>query len=241
MKVFVLNLERAPERRRAMLSQVREHALDAEILSAVDGAKIDRASLPPGTRASLSSGEVGCYLSHLCAWQTVVSRGLDHAIILEDDVIISPALKRAVEEIAALELPFDAVRLSALRPVRGIPVASLSGGVQLVLPTKNPSGAQGYLVSQAGAKRLLVQLAVPQKPVDDAFDDYWKHGLCIPVLHPSLVEEDSALSSTIGHRADSHPPKTLLRHLTRVVEAQRRKLAVSLMARRLRARAMIGA
>ncbi len=165
-----------------------------------------------------------------------MKRGLDHAVILEDDVIVSPELKRAAAEIAALDLPFDAVRLSALRPVRGISVASLSDGSRLVLPNKNPSGAQGYLVSQVGARRLLTKLVVPEKPVDDAFDEYWKHGLCIPVVHPCLVEEDQSLISTIGYRADNHPQKTLLRHLTRVAEAQHRKLAVFLMAHRLRAR-----
>lgn len=236
MKVFVLNLERAAERRTTMLTHLQDRALDAEILSAVEGTRVDRTRLPAGTRASLSAGEIGCYLSHLHAWETVVRRGLDYAIVLEDDVIVSPELKRAAAEIAALDLPFDAVRLSALKPVRGIPVASLSDGSRLVLPNKNPSGAQGYLVSQAGAKRLLAKLAVPDKPVDDAFDEYWKHGLCIPVLHPCLVEEDQSLASTIGYRADSHTPKSLLRHLTRVAQAQRRKLAVFLIALRLRAR-----
>ena len=72
MKVFVLNLERAVERHASMLAQVAAHALDAEILTAVEGVRIDRATLPAGTRASLSAGELGCYLSHLKAWETVV-------------------------------------------------------------------------------------------------------------------------------------------------------------------------
>lgn len=236
MKVFVLNLERAVERRTRMLAQLQDRSLDAEILPAVDGLQVDRTRLPARTGASLSAGEIGCYLSHRHAWETVLKRGLDHAVILEDDVIVSADLKRVVTEIATLDLPFDAVRLSALKPVRGITVARLSDGSRLVLPNKNPSGAQGYLVSRAGAKRLVAKLAVPEKPVDDAFDEYWKHDLRIPVLHPSLVKEDPSIASTIGYRANSHPQKTLLRHLTRVAEAQRRKLAVFLMARRLRTR-----
>jgi glycosyl transferase family 25 len=237
MKIFVLNLERATGRRALMLARLQDAGLQAEILPAVEGLQVDRASLPAGTEPGLSAGEIGCYLSHLRFWETVVERGLDHAILLEDDVIVRPELLRVAGEIAELDLPFDAVRLSALEPVRGIPVAMLSGGTRLVLPNKNPSGAQGYLVSLAGAKRLLARLAVPRQPVDDAFDAYWKYGLCIPVVFPCLVEEDRSMDSTIGSgRFGGGQRKSLRRHLARVAEAQRRKITVFLMARRLRVR-----
>lgn len=39
MKVFVLNRERSPARRMNMLAQVRERALNAEILVGVEGAQ----------------------------------------------------------------------------------------------------------------------------------------------------------------------------------------------------------
>jgi glycosyl transferase family 25 len=237
MKIFVLNLARASERRVLMLQRLQAWGLDAEILPATEGVRVDRASLPAGTEHGLSTGEVGCYLSHLRFWETVVERGLDHAMLLEDDVIVSPELMRVATELAALDLPFDAVRLSALKPVRGITVATLSDGRCVVLPTKNPSGAQGYLVSLAGAKRLLARLAVPRQPVDDAFDAYWKYGLCIPVVFPCLVEEDRSMDSTIGSgRFGGGQRKSLRRHLARVAEAQRRKITVFLMARRLRVR-----
>ena len=54
MKVFVLNLERAVERHASMLAQVAAHALDAEILTAVEGVRIDRATLPAGTRPTVA-------------------------------------------------------------------------------------------------------------------------------------------------------------------------------------------
>ena len=126
MKIFVVNLERAAERRVAILRHLAELGLEAEILPAVEGARVDRASLGPDAEPGLSNGEVGCYLSHVRFWQTVVERRLPHAIILEDDVICSPTLMRVADEIAALDLPWDAVRLSALQPIRGIPLLTLS-------------------------------------------------------------------------------------------------------------------
>lgn len=234
MKIFVLNLERAVDRRELMQRRLAALGLEAEFLTAVDGARVDRNSLPVGSEPRLSNGELGCYLSHRRSWEIVVERGLAHAVVLEDDVVLSPELPRVIAGLATLDLPYDLVRLSSLGPVRGIPVAGLADGRRLILPNKNPSGAQGYLVSQAGAQRLLARLAVPQRPVDDEFDLYWKHGLCVPVVFPCVVEEDGALASTIGARMDGHRRKTVGRHLARVIEAKRRKLAVFLLARRLR-------
>lgn len=233
LNIFVLNLDRAPQRRKIMRDRLAALGLEAEILSAVDGRKLDAADLPPGSEPELTPGEIGCYLSHVNAWKTIIQRGLSHAIILEDDVILSPKLMDLVGEIIALGLPFDAVRLSALFPVRGIPVASLSGTARLVLTTKPPSGAQGYLVSQNGAKRLLSKLAVPKLPIDVAFDRYWRYGLCMPLLFPTVVEEDKGLESTIVNRIRDTHRETVAQRISHLAEKRIRKLAALFMARRL--------
>lgn len=235
MDIFVINMERATERREHILAHLRDLGLKAEILPAVEGARVLPEALPPGTHPDLSAGEIGCYLSHVRFWETVVARGLDHAIVLEDDVRCSPNLMEIVHQVLASGVPFDAVRLSALRPIRGEPLAILPGGARIVLPTKNPSGTQGYLVSQTGARRMLQRLNTLSCPIDDTLDLYWRHGLRIPVLTPTVVEEDPNLASTIVGRYGSSDRKTFLRHLARVAMSQRRKLTVKLMARQLRA------
>jgi len=236
MKIFVINMARATERRVTILRHLDELGLEAEILPAVEGAKIERSTLGPDAEPGLSAGEIGCYLSHIRFWQIVVERQLEHAIVLEDDVICEPAMMTVAEEIASLKLPVDAVRLSALQPIRGRTIARLSGGHSLLLPNKNPSGTQGYMVSLQGARHLLQVLSVPKLPIDNALDAYWKHGLCVPIVSPSLVAEDASIASTIGGRFGSTMPWSLRRHLTRVAEAQRRKITVYLMALRLKSR-----
>ncbi|MDD3327073.1 MAG: glycosyltransferase family 25 protein [Zoogloea sp.] len=236
MKIFVLNLERALERRESMLQHLSSLGIEAEILPAVEGARLPASSLPAGTDARLSPGEIGCYLSHVRFWEIVVERGLEHAIVLEDDVRCSPSMLQVAEDVAALGMPFDAVRLSALNPIRGLDITTLPHGGKLVLPNKNPSGTQGYMVTLEGARHLLERLAVPRCPIDTALDAYWKHGLCIPLVSPSVVAEDAGIASSIEGRFGRRQRKTLGRHLARVAEAQRRKFSVFLMARRLRAR-----
>jgi glycosyl transferase family 25 len=234
MKIFLLNLERAPQRREIMLERLSALGLEAELLSAVDGIMLDAADLPPGTEPGLSPGEIGCYLSHVNFWKTIIQRQLPHAIIIEDDVIISPGLMPAVEEILALPMPFDAVRLSALFPIRGIPVASLSGNAQLVLTTKPPGGCQCYLVSNDGARKMLSKLAVPKQPIDVAYDRYWMYGLCMPVLSPPVTEEDKSLESTIASRIRDTYRETAIRRMAHLAEKRVRKVAAFFMARKLR-------
>lgn len=235
MHIFVINLERDAVRRAQILDHLRGLGLDAEIVPAVEGAKVSPEALPAGTHPGLSGGEIGCYLSHVRFWETVVERGLPHAIVLEDDVHCRPDMLRVAEEAIATGLPFDALRLSALKPIRGQRLATLSGGFKIILPTKNPSGTQGYLVSLEGARRLLEHLSVPHCPIDNALDLYWKYGLRIPLVSPSVVEEDASLASTIVGRYGTGERKTVFSHLARVARAERRKWTVFLMARSLRA------
>ena len=234
IRVLVINLERAHERRAHMAAQLAAVGLEAEFLPAVEGRLLPEAEREAAAQAGLTPGELGCYLSHVNAWRVVRERGWPGALILEDDTELDPGLKDVLEALQASDLPFDIVRLSSLKPIRGISVGRLKTGHCFILPTKNPSGAQGYWVSKAGAVRLSEKLASPRLPVDDEFDLYWRHDLYMPVLAPSLVREQSNVVSQIGARGGVlGNEKNLKRHFARVVQAQRRKLAVFRMARRL--------
>lgn len=233
IKIFVLNLDRVPDRRTAMLERLAALGLEGEIISAIDGKQLNASDLPAGTETALSPGEIGCYLSHIGAWETIIARRLPYAIVLEDDVVLKSSLMNVVEEVIALGMPFDAVRLSALNRVYGIPVASLSAQGRLVLTTRQPSGAQGYLVSLKGAKRLFAKFSVPKMPIDEAMDRYWKFGLSIPVLFPAVVEEDKTFAGTIITRIRDTQRETLMRRVSHRVEKRICKVAVFFMARRL--------
>lgn len=98
-KVFVINLDRSPERLEQMAMQLKNIGLDFERISAVDGnaqtdeflnkyysSKLNRKKY----YAPLKKAEIGCYISHLKACEKIVRDNLDYAIILEDDIILEP-------------------------------------------------------------------------------------------------------------------------------------------------------
>ena len=70
--------------------------------------------------------------------------------------------------------------------------------------------------------------------IDSSLDRYWKYGLCIPVVVPCVVEEDNLLlENAIFGRLANRKSKTLIRHILRVFDSKRRKIAVFFMARGL--------
>jgi len=68
---------------------------NAEILRAVDGRTLDLEMMRSQgilqwdnhLRRDLTAGEVGCYLSHISVWKTLLERKLKTALICEDDVV----------------------------------------------------------------------------------------------------------------------------------------------------------
>ena len=128
---------------------------------------------------------VGCYLSHRRAWAWLAAHGhaYDAAVVLEDDACPEPGLAAALVDaggaLAPLVRPppagaageWDVVWLgyadvlpAAWRPPRR-PVR-LAGGVDLRRPDAWCYGAHCYLLSPAGARRLLARALPAELHVD---------------------------------------------------------------------------
>jgi glycosyl transferase family 25 len=114
-KVFVINMKRSIKRRAMFLSQASIVGLsDTEIIRGVDGRNLDlgvmrsRGILRRDARLKrdLTAGEVGCYLSHVYAWKSVLEREVKTALICEDDIVWMPDANVIVDRFMA-EVPDD--------------------------------------------------------------------------------------------------------------------------------------
>ena len=102
MKIFLINLDRRPDRLQFVASQLNNLQLDFERISAIDGEKINIETLNDikinnnrhyiERSRLLSMGEIGCALSHRLIWKRMLEQNLDYALILEDDVTIDAKL-----------------------------------------------------------------------------------------------------------------------------------------------------
>src|SRR5262249_31555682 len=93
--IFVINLDRAPERLAHISTQFEALGLTFERVPAVDGRLLTAAEKrglnPPRLiGGEMSDGEIGVFASHLRAFQIIVDRGLPRACITEDDICMSP-------------------------------------------------------------------------------------------------------------------------------------------------------
>lgn len=100
--IFMINLERRPERREKMENLFTELGLEVEHFAAVDGKQLNTqlvqemgiSFLPgyedPYHHRPMTMGEIGCFLSHYRIWQQIVQRQLRQVLILEDDIRFEP-------------------------------------------------------------------------------------------------------------------------------------------------------
>ncbi len=100
MKVFLINLDKRPDRLAFVKKQLDEQSISFERFAAVDGSKmtLETQTLVDVKRFIIEQkkepviGEVGCAMSHRAIWQKMVDENLEYALILEDDITLSPDL-----------------------------------------------------------------------------------------------------------------------------------------------------
>lgn len=166
---FLINLERRPERRQRMTESFRELGIKSSFVGAVDGLKLNQSLLDemgikmlpeymdPYHKRPLTYGEIGCFLSHYNIWREMVVRGLQTAIVFEDDIRFEPYFRHKIQtlmqEIASLQLDWDLIYLGRKR-LKDVYEPWVDGSKQLVWVDYS-YWTLCYIISLQGAKKLL--------------------------------------------------------------------------------------
>ncbi len=185
MRVFFINLDRAPERRAHMEEALR--GADFERVAAVDGR-----SLPPPPK-SLTPIELACIESHRLVWRKFLATPAPFACVLEDDVHLSADFFRLIKDETWIPADAHAVKLDTFfNPVmlgpdlRALPERRLAR-----LYTRHESSA-AYVVSRRGAEYYLRVTETPEAPADYTIFpvDPAGAGLVVYQLAPAVVIQD---------------------------------------------------
>ncbi len=207
--IILINLDRSPERLDAMRRQLGGLGLAYDRLPATDGARLD-----PGTLARyysealnlrqyhkrLTSGEIGCYISHLRAWEMIVARGWDYALVLEDDLVLRPEFPDALAALAALPAGWEMVKLVGGR-AKAVAHRIPMGKFSLVDYYKAPVYTSAQAVSRTAAEKLLRTRLPFGRPADVDLQLPWETGVRVQGLEPHPVIARADLPSTINHVA----------------------------------------
>jgi glycosyl transferase family 25 len=195
MKVFVINLDRHPDRLAHMRGQLSGIAF--ERIAAVDGTKI------PAADDGLTRFELACLASHQIAWRQFLSGSGGHACFLEDDLHIQPEFDALVRNEAWIPSDAHSVKLDTyLQRVKLAAARPAPGGRDIArLYTRHESSA-AYLLSREGAKRYLELTAKPTFPADYSLfpQNPRRLGLRIYQLTPAIAIQDHLLTAEDGGR-----------------------------------------
>lgn len=167
--VFLVNLDRQPQRLRFMQAQLGALGITPIRIPAVNGRDpAERARAAAASYAQLTPGEIGCFESHRRLWQKMVDEGIPGAYVMEDDMVVS-------DDFAALDIPdallpeIDLIKvdwIDAPFPCYGQRRLPLTNRRSLsrMLCTEVSTGC--YFVTLMGARRLLDGTRNYMLPVD---------------------------------------------------------------------------
>jgi glycosyl transferase family 25 len=208
LPIYVISLTRSSARRAAISAQLAALGLAFCFIDAIDGAlplpnaaqAYDREKRLRVYGTDLSPHEIGCGLSHVKACAAIAAGPARAGVVLEDDVVLAPDLPAVLDAVAALERPFDIIRLAGKRARKCKPVQRLAGR-RLVRLFGGACGTQGYVITREAARRFIGYALPMTQQIDILLDEYYFHGLNTFSVLPHPVREDETLPSTIPARA----------------------------------------
>lgn len=252
MQTFLINLDRAPERRawieaRLKVLKVRYRRLAAVDGNSLSGQDVEHLTRPESRENPLSLAEIACFLSHRKCWEVIVRENITHAAILEDDVYLSEFSGRLLSSESWIPKFVRVLKIEATHPDLFIGFESEpSPDLRIYKSGDAWVGSAGYIVTKQAARALLefgpISCPVDKFLFDKAersrlFDTHEiRPGVCIQASHFGEVE--GFLASTIGVErmrmpSPRKPPKPkastsliakIVREAARPIKRLRRKL-----------------
>lgn len=207
MKIFVINLKESADRRANASAQLGRQGVRFEFFDAVRGDAAledyfegyDEYQFLLNTGRTASTGEIGCYASHLALWKKCIE--LNRSImVMEDDFLLDDRFASAVQLVAENIDEFGYIRLQSETRGKKRLVKQL-GDFSLWRYTRFPHSAMCYGISPAVANTFVSSSTLLTAPIDVHVKKFWEHGHPMYGISPYTVTESRASSdSTIKGR-----------------------------------------
>ncbi len=208
-KCFVISLPEATGRQDHMRAQLKSQAIDFEFFDAVDGRGFDVPTHPIYNASlrraffgrDLKGGELGVLLSHKAIFEKMLHDNIDQALVFEDDAILESDFKSVLDDLLNGPQDYDLVRFLGSDKVARIEqftVRPVNDRYTLNCLRTAPGGAFAYVITRAGAEKMLQLLTRIYLPIDTLMGHNWKNGLQAYIIQPGLAEQDPAQEQYIG-------------------------------------------
>ena len=193
--IWVASLARSPERRQFMQQQFASLNLSYRIIDASDGKKLSREELQKyskrhalkAKRRELSTGEIGCALTHAKIYQQMLDENLEEVLILEDDIVITQDLLHVLLQRRNFPPEWEAVNF-ANTWAQAIPLGEPVCKNYRICRFKGIANrTSAYLINRQGAKKLIEHVYPIRLPADDLVGLTQMTGLRLYGITPSVV------------------------------------------------------
>ncbi len=219
--VFVVSLERSPERYAFMARQLQDLGIPFRKVSAVDGKKLIMEELqqiydPELTQKNIgrliTKEEIGCYLSHWKIYKIMTEENLPEALVLEDDVVLDkdiiPILKawdRMPPDCRLLQMG-TSWKIESRKKNRFSHLGNIHFPLDYIAVRNYDIcyGTMAYIIRRSLASELLELLLPIKLPIDDILFD-WRYNYYIPwFLYKKSSYKPGQNLITVGEHLDEN-------------------------------------
>ncbi|MEN9843433.1 MAG: hypothetical protein RLZZ612_1262 [Pseudomonadota bacterium] len=226
LMVLLINLPRSANRLSQMKSRLHALGLNYEVLQAVDGQDhleelwptVDVEAFERHVGRDVLPGEIGCYHSHLKAWEKFLASDAHTLLVLEDDIVFADDFLSALQVGLQGAAHWDMLKLAKIRAKQPI-CQGMLGRYRLNAYIGAATGFGAYLIQRATAKRLMPNLLPVRAPIDRELEQVHRHDFRHFGLEPfSASPQDDGKSTITGHNFSAVKRYPLCRRWTKYVE-----------------------
>lgn len=214
---YLINLADNSDRLSRCATQFDAQGITFERIDAVNGWEMSDAEIADvydvkanriKAKHPLVRPEIGCYLSHIRAWEAIANGVAPGGFIFEDDFKAEQTMASALE-LLTHDDGWDMVKLFSLNPDTDLlNPRKLGNDFTIGIPYRVPTCLIAYGLTKEAAQKLVKTAYPIVRPVDEDQKFFWETGLRVALVTPQPISvgDQQAVTGTIGQSRRNDNP-----------------------------------
>lgn len=209
-KIFCLTLKDTPKRKEYAENHFKQNGLDVEFFEGINGSTFGLRTIipyrdddPNGPDYFIKQGRIGCLLSHLMLWKTLLHNSYDEILILEDDIQLPNNFIEKFQELKN-KLPNDWQYVFVGHCCLAPSEHQIKIAEGIVVTDTPPMCTHAYMVKKTSLLTLIETNSQAWAAVDIQIQKKTLKQLKYYIFEPAIVEQVSLLKQRTPELFDSN-------------------------------------